>query len=144
MSEQVIMLTPEQITRVVVHHFASRFEFSEDNLKSKSRKAEYVRARQMWCQLVKEEDFFITLKKMGKLLGDKHHSTIIHALQEFESKFSTESSYRVDYSQLRHRIIEIKKATEYSKEVEKNLDEQVSVWVPTLPPSEPGLLPVRP
>ncbi len=53
---------------------------------SKKRKREIVGARQCAIWLIRKYAPSVTLSQLGKIFGDRHHSTIIHAIEVVEDQ----------------------------------------------------------
>jgi len=83
------------------------FKVKKSSLLSKDRYQKLVELRYMISHIIynnplKEET--ITLNQIGKILGNKHHSTIIHGLQCVEDWFETDSSFKQRFMDLHIQI----------------------------------------
>jgi chromosomal replication initiator protein len=67
--------------------------FTKENLKSSSRKRELVDMRQL-ISFVLKTDFNRTLSSIGKTLGDRDHTTILHSIRKFYDLYETNTSYK--------------------------------------------------
>lgn len=56
---------------------------TKEQIQSKNRKKEIVTARYIFIGLQKELGVYLPLKKVGKLVGGRDHSTVIYALNRF-------------------------------------------------------------
>ncbi len=72
------------------------------SLKSKRRKKEIVELRQMFCYMARKMGYSLT--SVGKHLGNKHHTTIMHNIKTFHNLFETDQNYRYRYSVIHHQI----------------------------------------
>ena len=81
--------TPNDFIGAVCAHF--KIEVS--NIKSSSRKASLVRARQVLMYLLRKE-LGLPLETVGDLLGGRDHSTVIHGVEKIENKVSSDFSFR--------------------------------------------------
>jgi chromosomal replication initiator protein len=114
MTEEKNHVTPGEYLNFV----ANFFQITPEDIKSKSRKRELVIARAMWCQIVKTE-LALSLKAMGRFLGNRDHSTVIHALTMFNDCHDTEKIFRLQYKNLLHEV-GIMVATQINKSQTEN------------------------
>jgi len=75
-------VTPQLIIEVIAEHF----NISIDQMISKNRSSEYVRARQISMYLCKNMTD-IPLDGIGTLLGGRDHSTIIHGINKMSAEY---------------------------------------------------------
>ena len=66
---------------------------TKENLTSSSRKRELVDMRQL-VSFVLKTDFNRTLSSIGKTLGDRDHTTILHSIRKFYDLYETNISYK--------------------------------------------------
>ena len=88
--------------RRVISIVSKAFGVKTSDICGKGRKKEIVVARHVAAYLLRKE-LDMPLQKVGKLLGDRDHTTIMHAEEKISRSFSTNQ-------QLRHQIIQIQKS----------------------------------
>ena len=76
-----------------------------DQIKSTSRKRELVVPRQMFCYITKFNMPNVTLKEIGKYLGNRDHSTIIHGIRTAGDLIETDKQFREEYKRLESYIL---------------------------------------
>ena len=75
-----------------------------DDIKSKNRSRELVRARQFFVQLVySDKSTKKSLQKIATFLGDRDHSTIINNRKSFDDFYEIEKDYKEMYDKI-HKI----------------------------------------
>lgn len=77
-------LTPEKIIEVIAEHYGVRTE----DIKSQKRNKEIVLPRQIAMYMIRVMND-ISLKDVGKILGDRDHSTIIHGYEKILNELNT-------------------------------------------------------
>lgn len=87
--------------RRVISVVSKTFGVKTSDICGKGRKKEIVIARHVAAYLLRKE-LDMPLQKVGKLLGNRDHTTIMHAEEKISRSFSTNQ-------QLRHQIIQIQK-----------------------------------
>ncbi len=85
-TEKRSTLTIDQIQNIVAEYF----NFSPDILRSKTKKKEYVQARQIAMYFCKKLTN-ASLKTIGLNFGGRDHTTVIHALQTVEEQMKDNS-----------------------------------------------------
>ena len=60
---------------------------------NKSRNREIVDGRHIFCHIMKK-NYNYTLTSIGKIIGERDHTTIRHALIKFKERFELEDVYR--------------------------------------------------
>ena len=90
-------VTPNLIIEVVAEHFGVKAE----DITSKKRNAEFVQPRQVVMYLCREI-CDLSLSNIGKILGKKDHTTVIHGINKVTEEM-------VDNEELRKRIDTIRK-----------------------------------
>jgi len=94
--------TVQKITpRKVLSQTAKEFSFKIRDLCGKSRQKELVSARHIAMYLLRK-DLNLPLMKIGELLGNRDHSTVIHAIEKINQEFTTNEI-------IRHRVVKIRK-----------------------------------
>lgn len=81
------------------------FGVSVDDVKGKSRKREFVVARQTSMYLM---DLFFTgtLKAIGIFHGGRDHSTVIHSKETVNDMMATNREYKARVEELQNKIVE--------------------------------------
>lgn len=82
---------------------AAHYNISLENLKSKSRKREFVTARQVAMFFSKKYTNH-SLKSIGYYFGGRDHSTVIHALQAVNDMIDTEPHFKLSFEDLQRKI----------------------------------------
>ena len=76
-----------------------------DQIISTSRKRELVVPRQMFCYITKFNMPNVTLKEIGKYLGNRDHSTVIHGIRTAGDLIETDKQFRQEYERLESYIL---------------------------------------
>jgi len=74
------------------------------SLSSKARVRELVEYRQIFCSIARNLGF--SLKSIGKYLGNRDHTTVIHSLRAFSDLMETNPLYRDKYNSIINKIKE--------------------------------------
>lgn len=82
--------SPARIIEVVCKYL----NVSEERLTGASRKRELVEGRHIAMAFIRYTNRNLSLKQIGKLFGDRDHSTVIYAVQTYEDLYSTDKSFR--------------------------------------------------
>ena len=69
-------------------------------MKGKTRVREIVEPRQCFCYICKKLDSH-TLKYIGKMLGYRDHSTVIHSNKTWQDRIDTDAKCRRDYENIK-------------------------------------------
>jgi chromosomal replication initiator protein len=88
-------LTVDDILDKVCHHFG----VSVDEVFSKSRKREYVTVRQVSMYLAQKYTR-IPVARIGKLIGGRDHSTVIHSCSQVEVRLKLDHDFYDDVSSI--------------------------------------------
>jgi len=92
-------LNASHIQEVIIRYFSLK----EQDLMSKSRKKDISIARQMamyFCQ----EYTDLSLKNIGKIFGNRDHTTVIHAVRTVKSKINSELGYKETINQIKREL----------------------------------------
>ena len=79
------------------------FSISPEQMKGKSRKREYVVARQVAMYFAKEYTTH-SLKGIGSHFGGRDHSTVIHAVQSVNDMMETDSKFKHSVNELSKKL----------------------------------------
>lgn len=82
-------LAPERIRNVVASHYKIKIA----DMDSPKRNAEITLPRQVAMYLCRENTD-LSLPKIGKLFGDRHYSTVIHAIEKIEDTIGKDEELR--------------------------------------------------
>ncbi len=82
-------LAPERIRNVVASHYKIKIA----DMDSPKRNAEITLPRQVAMYLCRENTD-LSLPKIGKLFGDRHYSTVIHAIEKIEDSLNKDEELR--------------------------------------------------
>ena len=78
---------------------------TKEQIQSKTRKKEIVTARHIFIGLQKELGEYLPLKKVGKLIGGRDHSTVLHALNTFNNMIEIkDKKFKQDLDLVRKEI----------------------------------------
>lgn len=89
-------LRPQEVISLVAKHY----DLKNKQVVGKSRKSELVKARHVTMYLLREE-MGLTLERIAKLIGDRDHTTVMHAVDKIENEL-------VDNRLLRSEVMEMK------------------------------------
>ena len=98
------LITPSMVIEAV----AKSFQLALLDLKSRKRDKETALARQVAMYLIREETN-CSLAQTGKELGDRDHSTVIHACEKIASDINASPYLRRKISDIQHEIYPKKK-----------------------------------
>lgn len=79
------------------------YNVTEANISSKSRKREYVLARQVVMYLT-QKHLKMPASKIGKLIGGRDHSTVIHSCAQVEQRLKTDEHFKDEIANLESQI----------------------------------------
>ena len=90
--------------RTIVEQAAIVFERTPEELLGNSRKQPIAEARQAAMWAVRQRYPSISLKEIGSAIGERHHTTVGHALAAVEERASHDAAYAARLQQLLTRI----------------------------------------
>ena len=93
------MIAPERINAVVAQHF----NITVADMDSPKRKAEINFPRQIAMYLIRNY-VDISLPKIGKLFGDRHYSTVIHAVEKIEKDLGKNEYLRTEIDAIKKKL----------------------------------------
>ncbi len=76
---------------------------SLDQIKSKSRIQTYVTARCLICHFLREYTS-LTLSAIGKVIGGRDHSTVIHQLDQFKNLYQYNYEFKLIADKINDRL----------------------------------------
>ena len=94
-------LTPEYILDVVAEHYGVR----KEDIKSQKRTKEIVLPRQVAMYLIRLLND-ISLQDVGKLLGNRDHSTIIHGYEKIDKEVAKNPELANTIEVLKKKLME--------------------------------------
>ncbi|OGD98253.1 chromosomal replication initiator protein DnaA [Candidatus Curtissbacteria bacterium RIFCSPLOWO2_01_FULL_38_11b] len=94
---------PEPTPNELVGAVCAYFKLESSFLKSQSRKASLVLARQVLMYLLRKE-LGLPLETVGKMLGGRDHSTVIHGVEKIENKVTSDFSFRDEILRIKSLI----------------------------------------
>lgn len=94
------IVTPEKIKKVVSKHF--NIKISEIESKKKTSTIVFARQLSMYlCRYMTDYSF----EKIGKLFGNRHYSTVMHACEKLQTEVNTNESVAQLVEDLKQKII---------------------------------------
>ena len=108
-----IVVTFEDVLTASLHIFNGfhGHEYSQEEVKSKTRKRTAVEVRQCSMFVIKHFTPKATLKAISLFMGGRDHSTVIHGLRTWQNLMDTDKRYR----ELTEQVIDIAKLIPSSK-----------------------------
>ena len=88
-------LTVDDILEKVCHHY----NVTQQNVFSKSRKRDYVIVRQVSMYLAQKHTK-MTASRIGQLIGNRDHSTVIHCCNTVEQRLKVDKSFQDELSSI--------------------------------------------
>lgn len=88
-------LTVDDILDAVCNHY----HVTAANINSKSRKRDFVQARQI-CMYFAQKYTKMPASRIGKLIGNRDHSTVIHSCNTVERKLSTSKEFQQEMTEI--------------------------------------------
>ena len=95
-----ITITDATVISAVSNHFG----VAADQIKGKSRRKMTVLCRQVAMYLLREETS-LSLNAIGKLLGGRDHSTVLHGHERVSSRIELDDSLRGDVLKIRNSLL---------------------------------------
>ncbi len=77
------------------------YQVSERDVLGQRRFRPYVRPRQIVCYIAKYNIPHITLKDIGRYLGNRDHSTVIHAVRSVEDEMSYNQKFSDEINEIK-------------------------------------------
>ncbi len=101
----LLSLTPKKIInfKKVIQSVIDFYDLKEKDLMSSSRKKEIVRPRQLIMYLLREE-LKASFPFIGRKLGDKDHTTVIHAYKKISAEVKVNEGLQEEISLLKQKI----------------------------------------
>lgn len=70
---------------------------------SRIREREIVNGRFMYCAIM-NISFGYTLQKIGKIMDDRDHTTILHAVETFKDRYRNEETFRSTVNRIYQKL----------------------------------------
>ncbi len=131
--QEVPILTLEELLKCFNKHVPRGKDGRYLSLKSKKRDRELVDLRKIFCTLAKSMGY--TLNQIGKFLGSRDHTTVIHNINMFKSLFETNDAFKSKYYIILRTITE-----KYGTSIMENINPTQSQPKPDL---SVGLLSIK-
>lgn len=84
----------------VVDKVARYFDIDQSSIYEKTRRKEIVKPRQIIMYLLRE-DFQVSYPAIGKKLGGRDHTTVIHSCEKIKNELKTDTDLEEEISQIR-------------------------------------------
>lgn len=91
---------PERLLETIANYFG----MTTQELIKENRQRKYINARYIAVDFLKQFNPNITLVKIAKLLGGKHHSTIVNARHKHIAFMQVDEEYRNAYLAIKTRL----------------------------------------
>lgn len=101
----LLTLTPKRVInfKKIVQGVIDFYDLKEKDLMSSSRKKEIVKPRQVIMYLLREE-LKASFPFIGRKLGDKDHTTVIHAYKKISSEIKLNDGLQEEITLLKQKI----------------------------------------
>lgn len=93
-------VTVDDIMNEVCHYY----RVSADEVHSKSRKRAFVEARQV-CMYLSQKHTKMPTLRIGKLVGGRDHSTVIHSITSVERRMKTDKSFQAEIEHIERNLL---------------------------------------
>ena len=96
---------PDRISdQAVVSAVSEHFQIPADQIRGKSRRKMTVLSRQVAMYLLREETD-LSLSAIGKLIGNRDHSTVLHGHERISARIDLDDELRREVLQIRHSLM---------------------------------------
>jgi len=92
-------VNPEKILEAVIDYY----DISDEAIRGKSRKREYVVPRQVAMYLIRDRAES-SLNQIGEMFGGKDHTTVLHACQKMEKELKEDKKLQRDLREIREKL----------------------------------------
>jgi len=96
---RTVNLEPEQVVYIVSQHY----HISSEEILGKRRNKAVAQARQMAMYMLRTE-LELSLPRVGKLVGDRDHTTVMHACKKIADLIEQDGDIRRDYLTIRDTL----------------------------------------
>lgn len=87
----------------IINTVCELYDVSCDEIKTKSRKREFTLPRQISIYFLRIKTG-MPLKKIGKLFGDRDHSTVIHSIETVKDAMCVDKKFRLKIEKIESLI----------------------------------------
>lgn len=87
----------------IIEAVCRQYKVTNEEICGQSRKAEFVLARQIAMYLAQKHTGD-TVKHIGHIIGRRSHATVIHGIQNIESKIKTNPSFKKELKELEKKM----------------------------------------
>lgn len=93
---ELVGVTQEEGIKTVIEHVLNRFSVSSVDFMSKSRKREFVEARQVFHWLIRNQIIRnrLSLRQVGLFTGSSNHATVMHSCRAIDNLIQTDQNWR--------------------------------------------------
>lgn len=88
----------------IIDMVCSKYGLTEEQVMSKSRKKERVKARQIIHSLLRKNFYKLSAKSIGEKCGSKDHATVLHGCKSVSDQVETNKTYREEYKSFDNSI----------------------------------------
>ncbi len=92
-------INPQKVIQVIHHHFAIK----RSDLLGKSRLKNFVLPRQI-CMYILKEELGLPHERVGEILGNRDHTTVMHGVRQIESALSTDETIRKEVMLIKQEL----------------------------------------
>lgn len=92
-------MSKEDVLQIV----ADEFVVSTKDVIEQTRKKEVVNGRFIFCGIMRDY-YGYTLEKIGEFLGNRDHTTIIHAIEKYHERYENEDHFRNAVNNIHNKI----------------------------------------
>ena len=92
-------MSKDEILQII----ADECTVSVSDIIDKTRKKEVVNGRFIFCGIMKDY-FGHSLKKIGEYVGNRDHTTIIHAVEKYHNRYENEDHFRNAVNMIYNKI----------------------------------------
>ena len=89
----VKFIQENRVEELIMNTAATHFNITSKGLISKSRKQEYVNARNVVSYVLRAQ-YGLPYSRIGNILGGKNHATVMHGIKVFKDLYPTDRFYR--------------------------------------------------
>jgi len=93
-----------RILEIIILAVGKNFSLTPEQVKSGTRKDDYRLARHIIAYIANIR-FRISKVNIGKALGDRDHSTIVHSISRFRSLFETDEFFKKDFEGIEKLVL---------------------------------------
>lgn len=84
----------DALVHLILDSVCESFRITKSELTSSSRYRPLPQARQIAWRMLKDKIHYLSQSRIGKITGNRDHSTVIHGLKEYDKNYLTNKWYR--------------------------------------------------